>query len=340
MSGELEITTKPLVRVQDLSKLYPITRGAFRKPRDFVHAVDGINFEIAPGESLGLVGESGCGKTTTGRMLVRLTEVTKGSIEIADNGRMVDIATISRANMKDFRRDVQMIFQDPYESMNPRRTVYDTIAEPLVVQKSTSVAEREARVAELLAVVGLTPAQSFMFRYPHELSGGQRQRVAIARSLVLNPNFVVADEPTSMLDVSIRISIMELMLELADEFSVSYLYITHDLAVARYMCNRIGVMYLGKMVELASTEELLQNPLHPYSRALLSAVPVPDPSHQRSPVLIKGGVTKAINPEPHCRFLDRCPQAIEICHTADHPPLEDKGNGHFVACYLVPMGSS
>jgi peptide/nickel transport system ATP-binding protein len=340
MSGELEIKTKPLVRVQDLSKLYPITRGAFRKPRDFVHAVDGINFEIAPGESLGLVGESGCGKTTTGRLLVRLTEVTKGSIEIADNGRMVDIASISRANMKDFRRDVQMIFQDPYESMNPRRTVYDTIAEPLVVQKSTSVAEREARVAELLAVVGLTPAQSFMFRYPHELSGGQRQRVAIARSLVLNPNFVVADEPTSMLDVSIRISIMELMLELADEFSVSYLYITHDLAVARYMCNRIGVMYLGKIVEITSTEELLQNPLHPYSRALLSAVPVPDPSHQRSPVLIKGGVTKAINPEPHCRFLDRCPQAIEICHTADHPPLEDKGNGHFVACYLVPMGSS
>jgi peptide/nickel transport system ATP-binding protein len=327
--------TEPIVRVEGLKKLFPVQRGMFRKPTDFIHAVDDVNFAIAPGESLGLVGESGCGKTTTGRMLVKLEEATDGQILLQTSGEMIDIAHIRKEDMKDFRRRVQMIFQDPYESMNPRRTIFDTVAEPLQVQGIGTVQEREERVAQLLEMVGLIPAGQFLFRYPHELSGGQRQRVAIARALVLNPIFVVADEPTSMLDVSIRISIMELMLKLASEMGVSYLYITHDLAVARYMCERIAVMYLGKIVEMASTEELLANPLHPYSKALLSAVPVPDPAYERPDVEIEGGVTKAINPPAICRFIDRCPAKTEKCEQGDHPPLQDVGNGHYVACYNV-----
>ena len=200
-----------------------------------------------------------------------------------------------------------MIFQDPFESLNPRRTVYDTIAEPLTVQRIGSVREREERAMRLLELVGLTPPSTFLFRYPHELSGGQRQRIAIARALVVDPAFVVADEPTSMLDVSIRISIMDLMLKLAEQLNVSYLYITHDLAVARYMCDRIAVMYLGKIVEMGETEELLGNPQHPYTRALLASVPVPDPAHHREGADIRGGISKAINPPPRCRFIDRCP---------------------------------
>ncbi|MDH3518088.1 MAG: ATP-binding cassette domain-containing protein, partial [Acidimicrobiia bacterium] len=284
--------TEARVEVKDLEKRYPVQKSVFRSAKDFIHAVDGINFKIDPGESLGLVGESGCGKTTTGRMLVKLLDVTGGEVLLQDNGEVIDISHITdKDDLRRFRSDVQMIFQDPFESMNPRRTVYDTIAEPLTVQRIGTVPDREAKVAELLNLVGLTPAESFMFRFPHELSGGQRQRVAIARALIVDPTFVVADEPTSMLDVSIRISVMDLMLKLADRLNVSYLYITHDLAVARYMCDRIAVMYLGKIVELAPTEELLSNPMHPYTKALLSAVPVPDPDYKRPPVEIKGGIS-------------------------------------------------
>ncbi len=324
-----------LVRVEGLSKFFPLTRGLFRESRSFIHAVEDVNFAIAPGRSLGLVGESGSGKTTTGKLLVRLLDPTAGHIYLKTNGGEVDIATLRGKELKAFRRQVQMIFQDPYESLNPRLTVFDTIAEPLVVQGIGDVLEREERVAEMLVLVGLTPPSSFLFRFPHELSGGQRQRVAIARALIIQPTFVVADEPTSMLDVSIRTGIMYLMQDLAQRLGVTYLYITHDLAVARYMCEEIAVMYLGKIVEQAETEELLSHPLHPYTRALISAVPIPDPRVKRQPMEIKGSIPTPIDPLPRCRFYDRCPIAVDRCAQDVHPPLEDKGGGHYVACYLV-----
>ncbi|MDX1658952.1 MAG: ATP-binding cassette domain-containing protein [Nitriliruptorales bacterium] len=345
MSDDLYTTStatanKPLIKVEGLKKLFPVDKGLFRRTDEYIHAVDGVDFEIPHGQSLGLVGESGCGKSTTGRMLVRLTEATEGRIllhsdDASDGEEYVDVAHIDRSKQKAFRKRVQMIFQDPYESLNPRRTVFDTISEPMAVQGLASYKEREDAVAELLERVGLSPASAYIYRYPHELSGGQRQRVAIARALIINPKFVVADEPTSMLDVSIRISIMELMLKLGIEFDVSYLYITHDLAVARYMCDRIAVMYLGKIVELAPTEELLSNPQHPYTKALISAVPVPDPKFERPEVEILGSVSKPINPPPLCRFIERCPWAADVCHNNQHPPLEEKSKDHYVACYLV-----
>jgi len=327
----VDVTTETLVEAKNLKKLFPVSKGLFKAVKNYVHAVDDVNFYIKKGETLGLVGESGCGKTTTGKLLVRLERPTSGNIYL--NG--TDIAGIEGEQLKKFRRNVQMIFQDPYESLNPRLTIYDTIAEPLVVQGIGNVVERQERVAEMLQLVGLTPPKSFLFRFPHELSGGQRQRVAIARAMVLNPTFIVADEPTSMLDVSIRSGVMKLMLELREKFEMSYLYITHDLAVARYMCDRIAIMYLGKIVELGETEEVIQNPLHPYAKALLSAVPIPDPTYERQPIEIKGLVGKPIDPPPRCRFYDRCPIAVEHCKEADHPPLEDKGGSHYVACYEV-----
>jgi len=330
-----EILCEPLVQVQDLQKLYSLSSGLFSKSDEFIHAVDGIDFSIGVGDSLALVGESGSGKTTTGKLLVRLIEPTNGAIKMRINGYEKDIAKLRGGELKGFRQHVQMIFQDPYESLNPRRTIYDTIAEPLVVQGIGNLSEREQLVAHYLELVGLAPPETFLWRFPHELSGGQRQRVAIARTLVVVPKFIVADEPTSMLDVSIRTGIMNLMQNLVEQIGVTYLYITHDLAVARYMSNNLAVMYLGKIMEMGATEELLAKPLHPYTKALLSAVPVPDPNTKRAIPDIKGSIAKPINPDPRCRFYKRCPIAAEICRKNDHPPLEDKGAGHYVACYLV-----
>jgi peptide/nickel transport system ATP-binding protein len=322
--------------VEGLTKRFPVTKGVFGRTKHFVHAVDGVSFSIGEGEVFGLVGESGCGKTTTARLVVKLEEPSDGHIYFrGDDNTFEDITSLKGRRLKRFRRRVQMIFQDPYESMNPRKTVYDTVAEPLVVQGIGTAWGRQARVVEPLAQVGLTPPGVYLFRYPHELSGGQRQRVAIARALVLGPSLIVADEPTSMLDVSIRAGIMNLLLALRDDLNLSYLYITHDLAVARYVCDRIAVMYLGKIVELADSEELLHNPRHPYTRALISAVPVLDAADRSEPFEIKGGVSKPVDPPPRCRFYDRCPMAAEICRTNDHPPLEEKVRGHHVACYKV-----
>ena len=272
-----------ILEVRNLVKHFEVSNSVFSRNKKKVKAVDGISFDIKAGETLGLVGQSGCGKTTTARSLCLLDPKTSGSVNFynPDTTSMESIDNIDEDGIRVFRRNMQMIFQDPYESLNPRWTIEDIIKEPLDIHNIGSFSEREDAVVEILRTVGLTPPENYMSRYPHEISGGQRQRVSIARTLVMKPKFVVCDEPTSMLDVSIRISIMDLMLNLAKELDVSYLYITHDLAVARYMCNRIAVMFNGKIVEIAETEELLNNPIHPYTKRLISSIPIPDPSYKR-----------------------------------------------------------
>ena len=306
-----------LIEVRNLVKHFEVSKSVFSRNKKIVKAVDGISFDIKAGETLGLVGQSGCGKTTTARSLCLLDPKTSGSVNFynPDTQNMESIDNIDEDGMRIFRRNMQMIFQDPYESLNPRWTIKDIIKEPLDIHNIGSFDEREEAVMEILRTVGLTPPENYLNRYPHEISGGQRQRVSIARTLVMKPKFVICDEPTSMLDVSIRISIMDLMLNLAKELDVSYLYITHDLAVARYMCNRIAVMFNGKIVEIAETEELLQNPIHPYTKRLISSIPIPDPKYARE------------------RYEINFDELDKIVKDNPNEQMVDVGNNHFVATH-------
>lgn len=322
-----------IVKVVNLKKWFPVRTGfwesIFSRKQLFVHAVDGISFGIKRGEIFGLVGESGSGKTTTGRLILRLIDPTAGKIYFKEK----EIANISRRELKLLRREMQIIFQDPYESLNPRMTISAIVSEPLRVQRLGNEASIEKKVRAVLEDVELIPPEEFLFRYPHELSGGQRQRVSVARTFILDPKFIIADEPVSMLDVSIRAEILDLMLSLVEKFDASFLYITHDLALARHICDRIAVMYLGKIMESGSTEKIVYEPLHPYTKALIRAVPIPDPTSERIEVVIPGEIPSPINIPPGCRFHTRCPVAIEICRQKE-PPLISTGKEQRVACHL------
>jgi oligopeptide transport system ATP-binding protein len=316
-----------LVSVRDLAKWFPITGGILSRVVGHVKAVDGVSFDIYKGETLGLVGESGCGKTTTGRMIIRLIEPTRGTLQFEDK----NVLKLRGEELRKLRREMQIIFQDPYASLNPRMTVGDIVGEPLEIHGVARGRNKDRQVAELLEKVGLSPSHAR--RYPHEFSGGQRQRIGIARALALHPKLIVCDEPVSALDVSIQSQVLNLLKELQADFGLTYLFIAHGLNVIKYMSDRVGVMYLGKLVELSSSENLFANPQHPYTEALLSAIPVPDPEAKRERIVLKGDVPSPVNPPSGCYFHTRCPYVMDVCRTVE-PPLVEVAPGHFAACHL------
>jgi peptide/nickel transport system ATP-binding protein/oligopeptide transport system ATP-binding protein len=328
MTIPVTIATRDLLVVDDLKTYYPVRAGVLQRVVAHVKAVDGVSFSIREGETFGLVGESGCGKSTIGRTILRLQEATAGSVFFDGE----DVFNKRRSELKPLRRNMQIVFQDPYSSLDPRMPVGDIIAEGLEIHNIGDKKERQEIVLAMLDKVGLNPYHAN--RYPHEFSGGQRQRIGIARALALRPRFIICDEPVSALDVSIQSQVLNLLRSLSEEFGLTYLFIAHNLSVVEHISDRVGVMYLGKMVELATREELYRNPLHPYTQALLSAIPIPKPNAKRQRTILKGEIPSPLNPPSGCRFHTRCPLAIEICKHED-PAFEEKTPGHWAACHLV-----